>query len=63
VVSIVAMGSAATWRSDEDEQCALFLRNLLQGRRPDHEGLCKARLIDQEAKYLIHPNHTSTHAS
>ena len=35
VVSIVAMGDRGMHRSDEDEQCALYLRNLLEGRLPD----------------------------
>lgn len=35
VVSIVAMGDRGAYRSDEDEQCALYLRNLLEGREPD----------------------------
>jgi 2-phosphosulfolactate phosphatase len=34
VVSIIAMGDRGTVRSDEDEQCALYLRNLLEGRQP-----------------------------
>ena len=35
IVSIVAMGDRGTFRSDEDEQCALYLRNLLEGRQPN----------------------------
>ena len=35
LVSLVAMGTNGTVRSDEDEQCALYLRNRLRGRRPD----------------------------
>mgnify|MGYP001183059240 CR=1 FL=1 len=35
LVTVVAMGAEATKRTDEDEQCALYIRNLLQGRRPD----------------------------
>jgi len=35
VVSIIAMGDQGRVRSDEDEHCALYLRNLLEGRRPD----------------------------
>ena len=35
LVSIIAMGDRAAFRSDEDEQCALYLRNLLEGRKPD----------------------------
>ena len=63
LVSIVAMGSAATWRSDEDEQCALFLRNLLQGRRPVMR-LCKSSSSSarKPRNTAIHPNRTSTHA-
>ncbi len=38
-VTIVAMGWNATVRTDEDEQCALYLRNLLQGRRGDPEAV------------------------
>lgn len=35
LVSLVAMGTNGTVRSDEDEQCALYMRNRLRGRRPD----------------------------
>ena len=38
-VSIIAMGDRGRFRSDEDEQCALYLRNLLQGRQPDPEAV------------------------
>ncbi len=38
-VSIVAMGNGGLFRTDEDEQCALYLRNLLEGRRPDPEAV------------------------
>jgi 2-phosphosulfolactate phosphatase len=41
VVTIVAMGRNAQVRTDEDELCALYLRNLLQGRRPDREAIRK----------------------
>ncbi len=35
LVSLVAMGTNGTQRSDEDEQCALYMRNRLRDRRPD----------------------------
>lgn len=38
-VTLVAMGSEGIIRADEDEQCALYLRNLLQGRVPDIEAV------------------------
>ena len=34
-VTIVAMGWNANVRTDEDELCALYVRNVLQGREPD----------------------------
>jgi 2-phosphosulfolactate phosphatase len=34
-VTLAAMGAWGTIRSDEDEQCALYMKNLLSGRRPD----------------------------
>ncbi len=39
LVSIIAMGDQGRVRSDEDEHCALYLRNLLEGRQPDSEAL------------------------
>ena len=35
LVSIIAMGQQGRERTDEDEQCGLYLRNLLEGRRPE----------------------------
>ena len=43
LVSIVAMGDRGEIRNDEDEQCGLLLRNMLEGRQPD--GYAVARLI------------------
>ena len=39
LVSIIAMGDRARFRSDEDEQCALYLRNLLEGRKPEADAV------------------------
>ena len=50
LVTIVAMGLEATIRSDEDEQCALFIRNLLQGRHPDIESIKNLVLSGEEAQ-------------
>jgi 2-phosphosulfolactate phosphatase len=51
----VAMGVAGTRRSDEDEQCALYLRNLLQGRRPDPEAVRTLVLAGAEAQKYDDP--------
>ena len=40
-VTILAMGDQGVNRSDEDEYCALYLRNRLEGRNPDPEALRK----------------------
>lgn len=34
-VTIVAMGLEGRTRTDEDEMCALYIRNLIEGRTPD----------------------------
>ncbi|MCX7671604.1 MAG: 2-phosphosulfolactate phosphatase [Anaerolineae bacterium] len=38
-ITLVAMGARTTQRSDEDELCALYLRNLLLGYRPDPDAV------------------------
>lgn len=61
-VTIVAMGLAGKVRTDEDEQCALYLRNLLEGREPDPDAIRKlvresgevGKFMDPEQPYL-HP--------
>jgi 2-phosphosulfolactate phosphatase len=61
LVTIVAMGRAATQRTDEDEQCALYLRNLLQGRHPDPEAVRKLVLAGQEAQKYDDPTQPHFH--
>jgi 2-phosphosulfolactate phosphatase len=43
------MGVRTAHRSDEDEQCALYLRNRLQGRYPDPDAVRQLVLAGQEA--------------
>jgi 2-phosphosulfolactate phosphatase len=51
-VTILAMGSAGLVRGDEDELCALYLRNRLQGRQPDVEAtMSLARCSHEAAPY------------
>ena len=42
LVTIVAMGDGGKVRTDEDEQCALYMRNLLEGRRTQTQTPCAA---------------------
>lgn len=50
LVTIVAMGSEGRVKADEDEQCAFFLKNLFQGRRPDHEAVRTLVLAGEESQ-------------
>ena len=43
------MGSGGEFRTDEDEQCALYLRNLLEGRLPDIAAVKKLILTGNES--------------
>jgi 2-phosphosulfolactate phosphatase len=61
LVTLVAMGVAAQQRADEDEQCALYLRNLLQGRRPSPEAVTQLVLIGQEAQKYSDPTQPQYH--
>ena len=52
LVTIVAMGGDALVRTDEDEQCAMYMRNLIEGRSPDPEAVRSLVLAgDQAPKY------------
>lgn len=60
-VTIVAMGWNARVRTDEDEQCALYLRNRMQGRRPDPEAVRKLVLESGEIAKFRDPNQPHFH--
>jgi 2-phosphosulfolactate phosphatase len=55
LVAIVAMGAEARQRTDEDEQCALYLRNLFQGRRPNSDAVRHLVRMGQEAQKYDDP--------
>jgi 2-phosphosulfolactate phosphatase len=62
LITLVAMGKNARARTDEDEICALHLRNLLEGRPGDHNAVRQlilaggeaGRFLDQSRAWL-HP--------
>ena len=62
VVSIVAMGAEGAVASDEDEQCALYMRNLLQGRPPDRDAVRSLVLAGAEAQKYGDPKRPHFHA-
>tara|TARA_B100000809_G_scaffold77238_1_gene75059 strand:- start:7709 stop:8416 length:708 start_codon:yes stop_codon:yes gene_type:complete len=54
IVTLVAMGLEGRIRADEDEQCALYLRNTMQGRTPDHNAVRSLVISGEESqKYEI----------
>ena len=55
LVTLVAMGLEATVRSDEDELCALFIRNLLQGRKPNIQSVKNLVLSGEESQKYGNP--------
>ena len=55
VVTVVAMGLAGKVRTDEDEQCALYLRNLLWGREPDRDSVKRLIRIGRENDKFMDP--------
>ncbi|MCH7745272.1 MAG: 2-phosphosulfolactate phosphatase [Chloroflexi bacterium] len=62
LVSIVAMGSEGIVKTDEDEQCAFYLRNLFQGRKPDHDAVRSLILIGEESQKYGDPARPHFHA-
>ena len=60
-VSIVAMGAEGKARADEDEQCALYLRNMLQGRQPDHDAVRNLILVGAESQKYGDPSQPHFH--
>jgi 2-phosphosulfolactate phosphatase len=60
-VTIVAMGWNAKVRTDEDEQCALYLRNRLEGRQPEVEALRKLVLASGEVAKFRDPQQPHFH--
>lgn len=54
-VSLVAMGRNGQYRSDEDEQCALYVRNLLMGCRPDRDAVHSLVMSAHESKKFDDP--------
>lgn len=49
-ITLVAMGKNAVERTDEDELCALHLRNLLEGRRGDPDAVRRLIVAGAEAE-------------
>ena len=60
-ITLVAMGNNAVVRTDEDEVCALHLRNLLQGRPGDSEAVRQLILAGGEIAHFHDPARPHMH--
>jgi len=56
------MGNNGTTRTDEDELCALHIRNLLEGRTEDREAVRQLILAGGEAVLYRDPDRRHLHA-
>jgi 2-phosphosulfolactate phosphatase len=61
-ISLVAMGNNAVTRADEDELCALHLRNLLEGRPGDPDAVRRVILAAGEAERFRDPMQPHFHS-
>ncbi len=61
LVTIVAMGLAGKERTDEDELCAIYLRNLLEGRQSDADAVRKLILCGKEVIKFMDPDQPYLH--
>jgi 2-phosphosulfolactate phosphatase len=56
------MGNNGVQRADEDELCALHLRNLLEGRRGNPEAVRQVILAGGEAERFLDPMRPHLHS-
>ena len=61
LVTIVAMGWEARINVDEDDQCAFYMRNLLQGRQPDRDAVRALVLAGEESQKFGDPSQPQYH--
>ena len=60
-VTIVAMGNKGVDRTDEDEVCALYLRNLLEGRKPDPAAVAAVASAGRDSLNFDDPDQPQYH--
>ena len=60
-VSIIAMGDQGRVRSDEDEQCGIYLRNVLEGRRPSFDAVKSLIMTGGATRKFFDPNQPQFH--
>jgi 2-phosphosulfolactate phosphatase len=61
LVTIVAMGWEGRTRTDEDELCAWYIKNLLEGRRPDRQAVAALVRVGQHSQKFDDPAQPQYH--
>ena len=61
LVSIIAMGDQGVVRSDEDEQCGIYLRNIMEERKPDFEAVKSLILKGGATQKFFDPDQPQFH--
>ncbi len=61
LVSIIAMGDQGVNRADEDEHCGIYLRNILEDRKPDFEAVKKLILAGGATQKFFDPDQPQFH--
>lgn len=61
LVTVVAMGLGGTVRTDEDEQCAMYLKNLLMGRTPDENAVRSLVQAGEQTDKFMDPGQPHFH--
>lgn len=56
LVTIIAMGDGGRVRTDEDEQCGLYIRGLLQGMTPDRDAVRSLVLSGEQSRRFDDPS-------
>ena len=60
-VSIIAMGDQGRVRSDEDEQCGIYLRNIMEGRRPEFDAVKSLIMTGGATQKFFDPDQPQYH--
>ena len=61
LVSIIAMGDQGVNRADEDEQCGIYLRNIMEDRKPDFDAVKSLILTGGATQKFFDPEQSQFH--
>ena len=61
LVSIIAMGDQGVNRADEDEHCGIYLRNILEDRKPEFEAVKKLIMAGGATQKFFDPGQPQFH--